>query len=153
MTQDELYDWCLERQGRELHVSDWLAVTQERINRFAAATDDYQWIHVDEARAATDSPWKSTIAHGFLTLSLYPYLRGVAGGATWPGVRTVINCGVNHTRFVSAVTVGSQIRLRTTLSSAVAVHGCVQIEEDCVYELAGQAKPACISQVVLRLYV
>ena len=153
MDDDQVLNWCRERLGTEVFVGDWLTITQERINRFATATDDFQWIHVDVARAEAESPWKTTIAHGFLTLSLYPMMRmPPAGAIAWPGVRTVINYGLNRVRFMNAVRVGSQLRLRTTLKSAAAVAGAVQVEEECTFEIGGQTKPACVADVVLRLY-
>ena len=87
----------LAKVGQEVHVSDWMQMTQERINAFAAATGDFQWIHTDPERAAKDSPWRRTIAHGYLTMSLYPLLRGIVNEDTplYPGVRTVINYGMN----------------------------------------------------------
>ncbi len=153
MEDDQVLTWCLARVGTEVHVGEWLTITQERIDRFATATDDFQWIHVDAARAKAESPWKSTIAHGFLTLSLYPKLREAqAGAVAWPGVRTVINYGVNRVRFMNAVRVGSQIRLRSTLKSVEPAAGAVQVEEECVFEIGGETKPACVADVVLRLY-
>ena len=144
----------LAKVGQEIHVSDWLQMTQERIDAFAAATGDFQWIHTDPERAAKESPWRRTIAHGYLTMSLYPMLRGIVseGSPPYPGVRTVINYGLNRVRFMNAVRVGSQLRLRTTLKSAAAVAGAVQVEEECTFEIGGQTKPACVADVVLRLY-
>jgi len=153
MEDDQVLNWCRDRLGTEIHVGEWLTITQERINRFATATDDFQWIHVDVARAEKESPWKTTIAHGFLTLSLYPTMRMPAAGAiAWPGVRTVINYGLNRVRFMNAVRVGSQLRLRSTLKSVESVAGAVQVEEECTFEIGGQSKPACVADVVLRLY-
>lgn len=134
-------------------MSPWLTVTQERIDRFAEATGDYQWIHVDAERAAAESPWRSTIAHGYLTLSLYATLRVPADGTpAWPLVRTVINYGLNRVRFTRAVRVDSRVRLRVTLAAVEAVPGAVQVEEDCVFELDGEATPACVAAMVKRLY-
>ncbi|MDH5273930.1 MAG: MaoC family dehydratase, partial [Gammaproteobacteria bacterium] len=89
------------RIGQEIHRSDWLLVSQQRINEFAQATGDHQWIHTDPVRAARESPWKTTIAHGYLTLSLYPLLRGLvdAGQPLFPGVTRVINYGLDKLRF------------------------------------------------------
>lgn len=152
--RDALLEWCRARLGNELHLSPWLTVTQERIDRFAAATGDYQWIHVDAERAAVESPWRSTIAHGYLTLSLYAALRVPADGApAWPSVRTVINYGLNRVRFTRAVRVDSRIRLRVTLAAVEALPGAVQVEEDCVFELDGDTTPACVAAMVKRLYV
>src|ERR1700723_4081321 len=105
-----------EFEGRELPPTDWLALTQDRIQKFADATEDRQWIHVDPERAARESPYGGTIAHGFLTLSLVSYFSGqairVREGA---GIR--VNYGVNRVRFPSAVRAGSAIRARVTLVS------------------------------------
>ena len=106
--------------GQEIAVSPWLDVTQERINAFAEATDDRQWIHVDPVRAATQSPFKSTIAHGFLTLSLVSVLLRRAMTVT---VKMAINYGVNRVRFVSAVPVGSRVRGRFTPAAVEQVPG------------------------------
>ena len=105
--------------GQEVHLSDWLAITQQRIDAFADATSDHQWIHVDPARAAAESPWGTTIAHGYLTLSLYPMMRGLVVGETaiYPGVRQVINYGLDKLRFPNAVKVGSRIRVRCVLTA------------------------------------
>ena len=93
MSQQEVLASLQARIGQEIHQSDWLEVTQQRINAFADATGDHQWIHVDPARAARESPWKATIAHGYLTLSLYPLLRGLVDERRplFPGIKQVIN--------------------------------------------------------------
>src|SRR5437667_10409170 len=101
-----------DRIGQEIAVSDWLEVSQARINQFADATGDHQWIHVDAARAAAESPFKATIAHGFLTLSLLSTL--VRDAMTFTGLRMAINYGLNRVRFVSPVPSGSRIRARMT---------------------------------------
>ena len=93
-----------DKLGQEIAVSDWLEITQARINQFADATGDHQWIHVDAARAAAESPFKATIAHGFLTLSLVSIL--IRSAMTFAGLRMAINYGVNRVRFVSAVPSG-----------------------------------------------
>jgi acyl dehydratase len=114
MSQQKLLEELSRRVGEEVHVSDWFEVTQERINAFADATGDHQWIHVDVARAARESPWRSTIVHGYLTLSLYPMLRGLvpSGEPPYPGVRQAINYGLDRLRFPSAVRAGSRVRAR-----------------------------------------
>ncbi len=135
-------------------MSDWLTVTQERIDAFAAATGDYQWIHVDTARAAGESPWGSTIAHGYLTLSLQIPLRGlVEGGRPFlPGVTRVVNYGLNRMRFPAAVRAGTRIRGRFTLIEASAVSPtALQITERYVAEIEGGSKPACSADSVMRL--
>src|SRR5438552_12872733 len=99
-----------DRIGQEIAVSDWLEVSQARINQFADATGDHQWIHVDAARAAAQSPFKTTIAHGFLTLSLLSIL--IRSAMTFTGVRMAINYGVNRVRFIAPVPSGARIRAR-----------------------------------------
>ena len=103
--------------GTEEKVGDWISVDQKRINLFADATEDHQWIHVDPARAKKESPYKDTIAHGFLTLSLLPALsREVQGGASpYPGVKLAVNYGLNKVRFPAPVKVNSRLRSRSKL--------------------------------------
>jgi acyl dehydratase len=143
----------LRRQvGHEVHVSPWLEITQERVDTFARATGDHQWIHVDPLRAARESPYGTTIAHGYLTLSLYPPLRGLAEGKPiYPGVRSVINYGLNKLRFPAAVQVGSRVRARCTLLAVEEVKGGVQIIEQYSVEVEGLDKPACIAEAIIRL--
>jgi acyl dehydratase len=141
--------------GQEIHASDWLAISQERVNAFADATGDHQWIHVDPERAARESPWRATIAHGYLTLSLYPMLRGIVeeGKPLFPGVRTVINYGINKLRFVNAVKVGARVRGRSKLVALEEVKGGgLQLTEEFTVEIDGESKPACVAEVVMRLY-
>ena len=113
-----------DRVGQQIAVSDWLEVTQARINQFADATGDHQWIHVDPARAAVELPSKSTIAHGFLTLSLLSTL--IRESIRFTGLRMAINYGLNRVRFVSPVPSGSRIRALVTLQSVDAVSGGFQ---------------------------
>jgi acyl dehydratase len=143
-----------ERVGQEVHVSDWLTITQQRIDAFADATSDHQWIHVDPARAAVESPWGTTIAHGYLTLSLYPMMRGLVGSRPAdPEVRQVINYGLEKLRFPNAVKVGSRIRLRCVLDRVEEVQGGVQTTEQATFEIDGESKPACIAHAIMRLSV
>ena len=142
------------RVGQEVHVSDWMTISQERINAFAAATDDPQWIHVDVERATRESPYGAPIAHGYLTLSLSVPLRGLVDAAKpiAPGVRNVINYGLNKLRFPNAVRVGSKIRGRFTLQGVEQVASNVlQITEQYTVEIEGAPKPACIAESVMRL--
>jgi acyl dehydratase len=141
--------------GQEIHVSDWLAVGQERVDAFADATGDHQWIHVDPERAARESPWRAPIAHGYLTLSLYPMLRGIVeeGKPLFPGVRNVINYGINKLRFVNAVKVGARVRGRSKLLAIEEVKGGgLQLTEEFTVEIDGESKPACVAEVIMRLY-
>jgi acyl dehydratase len=144
----------LRRQiGAETHVSPWLEITQDRVHEFARATSDHQWIHTDQARAARESPYGTTIAHGYLTLSLYPYLRGLVGAEARivPGVKNVINYGLNKVRFPSAVKVGARIRARCTLLAVDEVKGGLQITEQFTAEIEGSDKPGCVAEAIMRL--
>ncbi|MFZ0920714.1 MAG: MaoC family dehydratase [Candidatus Dormiibacterota bacterium] len=137
--------------GRHLGYSEWREVTQEQINTFADATDDHQWIHVDAERAAA-GPFGTTIAHGFLTLSLLvPMWSEILH---FEGVRLGINYGLNKVRFPSPVPVGSRIRAGATLVSVETVSGgSLQIVVDFVVERDGSEKPCCIAQGLYRFYV
>lgn len=136
--------------GREVAVSDWFEVTQERINLFADATEDQQWIHMDPERAARESPFKGTIAHGFLTLSLLTKLgkRAMSVG----GVRMGINYGLNRVRFVSPVPAGSHIRGRFTLSAVEQISGGVQATWKVTVERKDSDKPCCVAEWLVRYY-
>ncbi len=137
--------------GREVAVSDWLEVSQERINQFAEAIEDRQWIHTDPERAARESPFKGTIAHGFLTLSLLSELakRAMLVG----GVRMGINYGLNRVRFVSPVPAGARIRGRFTLSAIEEIEGGAQATWDVTVEREGGVKPCCVAQWLVRYYI
>ncbi len=154
MSQEQVLGTLRGQVGTEVHVSPWLEVTQDRIQAFAEATDDHQWIHVDPVRAGTESGYGGTIAHGYLTLSLYPMLRGLVeeGRPPYPGVQNVINYGINKLRFPSAVRVGSRVRLRATLLAVEEVTGGLQIAESGTFEVEGEPKPACVAELLMRLY-
>ncbi len=136
---------------REVAVSDWFAVSQERINQFAESTEDRQWIHVDPERAARESPFKETIAHGFLTLSLLSELgkRAMSVGR----VRLGINYGLNRVRFVSPVPAGSRIHGRFTLTKVEEIEGGVQAAWSVTVEREGSEKPSCVAEWLVRYYV
>jgi len=138
----------------EIHVSDWLTVSQDMITEFARATGDTQWIHVNPERAAKESPFRKTIAHGYLTLALYPRLRGLvdASSPLFPGVTSVINYGLDKLRFPNAVLVDSRIRARCRLLSAEEIKGSLQIKEQYTVEIDGQERPACVAECIMRLY-
>ncbi len=134
--------------GREVGVSDWLHVTQDRITQFAEATDDRQWIHVDAVRAAAESPHGTTIAHGFLTMSLVSVL--LRGAVAIEGLRMAINYGANRVRFVSAVPAGSRIRGRFTLAALEEIGGSVQATWHATIERQGHDRPACVIEWLVR---
>lgn len=135
--------------GQEIGVSDWLQIDQKRIDLFAEATDDHQWIHVDSERAAT-GPFGATIAHGYLTLSLLASLmRSVYRVEE---ARMGVNYGLNRVRFPSPVPVGARIRARVTLKAVDDIQGGIQATWSIVVEIDGSDKPACVAESVSRLY-
>lgn len=137
--------------GQEVGTSEWFEITQDRINAFADATEDHQWIHIDTARARTDSPFKTTIAHGFLTLSLLPHLASQA--VTVRGdFKMGINYGLNRLRFVSPVTVGARVRARFTLQAVEDVAGGIQISWAITVEAEGAQKPSLVAEWLVRYY-
>ncbi len=138
------------RLGLEVAVSDWVTITQERINLFAEATGDHQWIHVDAERAAKESPFGTTIAHGFLTLSMVPYLKETC--MEYTGVKMGVNYGTNRVRFMAPVKVDSRLRGRFKLASSEEIKGGVQMVWQCTLEMEGHAKPACVAELVTRAY-
>lgn len=142
-------DELQRRIGQEIAVSDWFTITQERIDRFADATDDHQWIHVDRARAAR-AAFGGTIAHGYLTLSLIPrftdeVLQFPAGGMS-------INYGLNRVRFPAPVGAGKRVRARFVLAAVERVPGAVQTVWKITIELDGSDKPACVAETISRRY-
>lgn len=136
--------------GLEVAVSDWVEITQERINQFAAATGDHQWIHVDGERARRESPFGSTVAHGFLTLSLVPLLKESCMEFT--GVRMAVNYGTNRVRFTAPVKVNARLRGRFKLAALEEIKGGVQMTWECTIEMEGHDKPACVAELVSRAY-
>ncbi len=135
--------------GQDWGTSDWVEITQDRIDKFADATDDHQWIHVDPERARS-GPFGTTIAHGFLTLSLIPSLAGSL--TKIEGIRMGINYGLNRVRFPSPVKVGSRIRAQSKNLSVEDVDGGVQVINQVTIEVEGQDKPACVAETVSRFY-
>jgi len=136
--------------GREIGVTEWLEITQERIDKFADATDDRQWIHVDRERAGRESPYGATIAHGFLTLSLLSkFLREAV---QLSGVRMAINYGLNRVRFPSAVRAGSRIRARIVLQSIRDVGDATEATYAITIETQDAEKPCCVAEWVARYY-
>lgn len=139
-----------EQVGREVATSDWFEVAQERINDFAEATEDRQWIHTDAERAARESPYKTTIAHGFLTLSLLPELARQAMSVE--SVKMGINYGLNRVRFVAPVPANSRIRGRFTLAALEEIAGGVQATWNISVEREGVDKPCCVAEWLVRYY-
>ena len=138
------------RLGQQLALSEWVPITQERVQAFADATGDQQFIHTDPVRAAA-GPFGAPIAHGFLTLSLLPLL--FEGAFAIDDVRMGINYGLNRVRFVSPVRVGSRVRGRFKLLSYGPLDGGAQLTVEATIELEGSAKPACVAETVSRRYL
>ena len=138
--------------GQEVAVTDWFTMTQDRIQQFADATLDHQWIHVDVERAKRESPFKAPIAHGFLTLSLLAHFMQQAV-AVKQGVRMGVNYGMNKVRFVSPVRVDSKMRARFVLQSLKEVDGNgVEAQYNATIETEGATKPACVAEWLVRYY-
>lgn len=142
--------------GSEVHVGEWLKVEQSRIDAFAVATGDLQWIHTDPERAKRESPFQTTIAHGFLTLSLLPLLtESNAPGMfekNYPGMKLRVNYGLDKVRFPAPVVTGAKIRARSVVTRVEEVSGGVQIAYLTTVEIEGGAKPACVVEQLFRLY-
>jgi acyl dehydratase len=137
------------RIGEELGVSEWHEVTQERIDAFAAATEDFQWIHVDPDRAA-ETPFGGTIAHGLYTLSLGP--KFAYSLFSLEGFTFGLNYGYDRVRFPAPVPVGSRVRMRATLSKVDDVAGGLQITVTQTFEAEGADKPVCVAESLSRVY-
>lgn len=137
--------------GRQIGVTEWMRLTQERIQQFAEVTDDRQWIHLDGERARRESPYGTTVAHGFLTLSLLSsFLRQAL--QIREGTRMSINYGLNRVRFPAPVLAGAKIRARFTLRSVEEVPGALEAVLDATVETEGANKPCCVAEWVLRYY-
>ena len=144
------FDTVASLAGQEIGVSDWVEITQDRINAFADATGDHQWIHVDPARAAKEFPGGKTIAHGYLTLSLIPWLTG--GMLRLEGVARGINYGSNKIRFTNMVPVGSKVRARQKLLGVEPKGGGLQMTNEVTIEIEGQQRPACVAETISLIY-
>lgn len=146
ITIDEFAQWV----GREVALSDWLVLSQERIDKFAQAVGDHQWIHVDRERAVYESPFKTTIAHGFLTLSALSTLFDAS--IEIAGKRMGINYGLNRLRFTSPVPSGSRVRARFVLGAVEPIDGGVQTTWNVTVEREGGDKPALVAEWLTRHY-
>lgn len=140
-----------EYVGQEIAVTEWLPVTQERIRAFAEATDDQQWIHVDEERARRESPFGTTVAHGFLTLSLLSrFVREAVQIRS--GVRLAVNYGLNKVRFPAPVRAGTRVRARITVAAAQEIAEALEVTYHIVVEVQKQEKPCCVAEWIVRYY-
>jgi acyl dehydratase len=143
------FDELREAAGSHLGYSAWRAVDQDRVSQFAEVTDDRQWIHVDQQRAAA-GPFGGTIAHGYLVLSLIPSFAAEVYRVD--GARMAVNYGLNRVRFPSPVPVGSSIRAGVRLAAVDPVDGGVQVVAEVTIEREGQEKPCCVAETVARFY-
>ncbi len=145
-----------EKIGVEVHVGEWLRVEQDRIDAFAEASGDRQWIHTDPARAAAESPYGTTVAHGFLTLSLLPLLTESNAPGTfernYPGMKLRVNYGLDKVRFPAPVLCGARLRARSVVTGVEEVAGGVQVAYRITVEIEGQERPACVAEQLFRLY-
>jgi acyl dehydratase len=146
MTLDELRGLA----GQEIAVTEWMEITQERINAFADATEDHQWIHIDRDRAQRESPYGTTIAHGFLTLALLP--KFLKDSIQIGGLRMAINYGLNRVRFPSEVRAGAGIRARIVLQSTREVGDATEVIYSITIESQRAEKPCCVAEWVVRYY-
>ncbi len=139
--------------GEITYIGDWLTVDQERINRFADVTDDHQWIHTDPAKAKQESPFRATIAHGFLTLSLIPTLTGAVNSDTppYPGAKMVVNMGLNKVRYPYPVKVGSNLRATKRVINVTPVRRGLEVTEEITIEIEGCRRPACVAETLIML--
>lgn len=143
-------DEFIERKGTELGVSEWFEVSQEVINNFADATRDHQWIHVDTNKAATDSPYGSTIAHGYLTLSLLPsFLDEII---EVHNLKQLVNYGIKAFTFKNAVKVGSRLRMRASVKSAKDLGNICQATITCTFEVKGLEEPVAEGNIIFLYY-
>jgi len=136
--------------GEEVAVTDWFPITQERVNLFAEATGDHQWIHLDVERSRKESPYGTTIAHGFLTLSLLPMIMQSA--VSMPESKLSVNYGLNKVRFPAPVLVGSRVRGRLSLKDIEDIEGGVQVTWTVTIEREGGDKPVCVAESIARRY-
>lgn len=136
--------------GEEIGVSEWVQIDQDRVNKFADATGDHQWIHIDVERAKRELPTKGTIAHGYLTLSLIPFLASKISRIE--GVSRGINYGSNKVRFTNMVPVGSKVRARSKLIAVEPKGPGMQLTNEITIEIEGQERPACVAETISIVY-
>jgi len=152
----KLVAFMTPKLGQEIHVGPWLQITQQRIDQFAEVTGDTQWIHTDPQRAQDESPYGTTVAHGYLTLSLLPYLTQSNHTdffeSNYPGMKYRVNYGLNRLRFPAPVKVNSSVRAHTVLKSVEQIKDAVEVVYTISVEIEGGSKPACVAEFVARLY-
>jgi len=149
-----VYTRLSEKLGEESYIGEWYTVDQEGIDRFAKVTGDQQWIHTDPERAKTESPFKTTIAHGFLTLALIPLLTDSVSPekSLYPEAKMVVNYGLNRVLFPFPVKAGKRIRARTRVIKLISMKRGLEVVREVRIEIENSTRPACIAETVLRLY-
>ena len=147
------FDNIYQRLGAEIFIGECETIDQECINNFADVTGDKQWIHINPEKAKVESPFKSTIAHGFLTLALIPKLTdSLQPKKLYPDVRMVVNYGLNQVRFPYPIRSGARIRARVKLISAVPMKNSIELVNEVSIEVEGRSRLGCVAETVLRLY-
>tara|TARA_B110000444_G_C18791117_1_gene572495 strand:+ start:524 stop:1186 length:663 start_codon:yes stop_codon:yes gene_type:complete len=151
---NQAYDKLKKKLGQETYVGNWELIDQTRINQFADLTGDQQWIHTDKNKAKRDSPFKSTIAHGFLTLAMIPKLTDSINSKEdlYPQARMIVNYGLNQVRFPYPVKSGSRIRGRMRLIKLIPMKNSIEVVNEISIEIENRRRFACVAETVLRLY-
>lgn len=149
-----VYNELSSQIGDVIHVGDWFSVDQDRINQFGQVTEDNQWIHTNPEKAATDSPFKTTIAHGFLTLALLPRLTDSVdeSKSMFPTAKMVVNIGLNQVRFPYPVKSGNNVRAKSTLLKVTPIKKGLEIEREIRVEIEGIRRPGCVVVSVIQLH-
>lgn len=149
-----LYAQLTEQVGQVIHTGDWLTVDQERIDQFGHVTEDMQWIHTNPEKAEQESPFKTTIAHGFLTLALLPKLTDSVDPEKpqYPTAKMTVNLGLNQVRFPYPVKAGSHLRAKTTLLKVTPIKKGLEIEQEIRVEIEGIRRPGCVAVSVIQLH-
>ncbi|MEL0607715.1 MaoC family dehydratase [Vibrio atlanticus] len=149
-----VFDELNQQIGEVIHTGDWINVSQERINQFGLVTEDMQWIHTEPSKAETDSPFKTTIAHGFLTLSLLPRLTDSVDPdkSQFPTAKMVVNIGLNQVRFPYPVKSGSNVRAKSTLTKVTPIKKGLEIEREIRVEIEGVRRPGAVIVSVIQLH-
>ncbi|UPQ89569.1 MaoC family dehydratase [Vibrio sinaloensis] len=150
----KLYNELQAKLGEVIHIGAWFDVSQERINQFGQVTEDMQWIHTDPERAATDSPFKTTVAHGFLTLALLPKLTDSVDpdNNLFPTAKMIVNIGLNQVRFPYPIKAGSRVRAVSTLAKVTPIRKGLEIEREIKVEIEGVRRPGAVVTSVIQLH-
>jgi acyl dehydratase len=154
LVAEKVFKNLKQQLGTETFLGQWYTVDQDCINQFADVTGDHQWIHTDPVRAREESPFKSTIAHGFLTLALIPTLTESDNPDSnpFPEARIVVNYGLNQVRFPFPVKSGSRVRARTRLIAVIPLKRSIEVVNEVSIEVEKRRRPACVAETVMRLY-